>query len=83
MAEKEKLKKAAKQKTNKTKKEKKVKQVKESYLKRVSKELKLVKWPSFKEVLKYTLSTIVLCLILCAFFLLLNLIMSYVKEMFL
>jgi preprotein translocase SecE subunit len=56
---------------------------KESYAKQVSKELKLVKWPSFKEVLKYTISTIVMCILLCALFMLLNLLLSVVKGWFL
>ena len=56
---------------------------KESYMKQVGKELKLVKWPSFKEVLKYTVSTIVMCLLLCALFMGLNLLLSIVKGWFL
>ena len=52
---------------------------KESYFKKVNKEMKLVKWPEGKEVLKYTISTIIFCLVLCALFMLLNLILSVVK----
>ena len=52
---------------------------KESYLKRVGKELKLVKWPTAKEVLKYTISTIVFCAFLCVIFMILNLIMSLIR----
>ena len=52
---------------------------KESYLKRVRKELKLVKWPTAKEVLKYTISTIVFCVFLCVIFMALNLIMSLLR----
>lgn len=52
---------------------------KESYLKRVGKELKLVKWPTAKEVLKYTISTIVFCVFLCVIFMALNLIMSLLR----
>ena len=71
----------------KTKNVKKVKAVKkenskspkESYLKGVKKEMKLVKWSSFKEVVKYTIATVVLCLVVCGFFLLLNLLLSLVK----
>ena len=67
----------------KEKKKKKKNQVKkESYLKGVRKELKMVKWPTFKEVLKYTISTLVFCLVVCAFFILLNLFMSWIKGMF-
>lgn len=50
----------------------------DGYFKEVKKELKLVKWPSAKEVIKYTISTIILCAILCAIFMLLNLIMSVI-----
>ena len=42
-------------------------------------ELKKVKWPTAKDVLKYTISTIVFCIILCCLFMLLNLILSVVK----
>lgn len=64
---------------NTTKKSKPKKVVKESYLKRVGKELKLVKWPTAKEVFKYTISTIVFCAFLCVIFMFLNLIMSLVR----
>ena len=52
---------------------------KESYIKKVNKELKLVKWPTAKEVLKYTISTIVFCVFLCVIFMALNLIMSLLR----
>lgn len=52
---------------------------KESFFKKVKKELKLVKWPTVKEVLKYTISTVVFCIILCALFMLLNVVLSVVK----
>ena len=55
---------------------------KERYLKSVRKELKLVKWPTFKEVLKYTISTLVFCLFIVIFFILLNLLMSFIKGLF-
>lgn len=64
---------------NTMKKSKPKKVVKESYLKRVGKELKLVKWPTAKEVFKYTISTIVFCAFLCVIFMFLNLIMSLVR----
>ena len=72
------------EKTNNVKKVKTVKKEnskspKESYLKGVKKEMKLVKWPSFKEVVKYTIATVGLCLVVCGFFLLLNLLLSLVK----
>lgn len=58
---------------------KKTKAPKESYLKGVKKEMKLVKWPTFKEVIKYTIATVIMCLVVCGFFLLLNLLLSLVK----
>lgn len=58
---------------------KKTKQTKEGYFKGVKKELKLVKWPTWKEVLKYTIATILFCVIVCAFFLLLTFILSLIK----
>lgn len=51
----------------------------DGYFKEVRKELKLVKWPSAKEVIKYTISTIIFCAILCGISMLLNLLMSLVK----
>lgn len=51
----------------------------DGYFKEVRKELKLVKWPSAKDVIKYTISTIIFCAILCGIFMLLNLLMSLVK----
>lgn len=55
---------------------------KESYLKSVAKEMKLVKWPTWKEVLKNTIATIVLVVIIVGFFLLLNLLLAVVKGWF-
>ena len=65
-----------------TKKEKKVKEKKESFFKGVKEEMKMVRWPSFKEVLKYTLATFIMCLIFIVFFLLINLLASFIKGMF-
>lgn len=58
---------------------KKKTQHKENYFKSIKKELKLVKWPTFKEVIKYTLATVVFCVVLCAFFILLNMLMAWIK----
>lgn len=66
----------------KNNKKKETKQPQEGYFKQVRKEMKLVKWPSAKDVLKYTVSTIVFCAVLCAIFMLLNLIMSVIKGWF-
>lgn len=68
-------------KTNKNKVDKKKVQ-KEGFFKGIKKELKMVKWPSFKEILKYTIATIIFCVILVAFFEALNIIMAYVKGLF-
>ncbi|MGN1379287.1 MAG: preprotein translocase subunit SecE [Bacilli bacterium] len=73
---KEKNKKVTKIKNNKTKVKK------ENYFKGVIKEMKLVKWPTTKEVVKYTIATLVLCVIICGFFLLLNLLLSIIKGWF-
>lgn len=70
------------EKKKKLKKNKKKEAKKASYLKEVGMELKKVTFPSFKEVMKYTFATIVFCVLLVAFFLILNLILSGVKGMF-
>ena len=59
------------------KKEKKVK--KESYFEGIRSELAKVKWPSKKEVIKYTIATILFSVILVGFFILLDLLMSVIK----
>lgn len=79
-----KLKKQDVKKENATKKNEKkaTKARKENYIEGVSEELKKVKWPSKKEVIKYTIATITLVLILVAFFVLLDLGMSIIKGAF-
>ena len=72
----------AKKEVKKEKVTKKSNKKKEGLVKGIKKELKLVKWPSAKDILKYTIATIVLCIILVLFFELLNLIMAYVKGLF-
>jgi len=52
---------------------------KDSYFKGVKSELKKVSWPKFREVLKYSAATIVLCLVMTGWFSLLNLALSYIK----
>lgn len=66
----------------KIKKDNKPKVKKENYFKGVIKEMKLVKWPTPKEALKYTIATLALCVIICGFFLLLNLLLSIIKGWF-
>ena len=55
---------------------------KENYFKSVKKEMALVKWPEFKDIIKYTVATIVFCAVICGFFLLLNLLLSVIKGWF-
>ena len=57
---------------------KSVKTKKESFFNGIKKEMKLVKWPNVKEVVKYTIATIGFCLIICAFFLLLYFLLTLV-----
>ena len=68
------------------KKEKNVKKVKkvkkESYIEGVRNEMAKVVWPSKKEVLKYTLATVIFSIVLVGFFVLINLLMSFVKGGF-
>ena len=66
----------------KIKKDNKPKVKIENYFKGVAKEMKLVKWPTFKDVVKYTVATLILCIIVCGFFLLLNLLLSIIKGWF-
>ncbi len=68
----------------KKEKAKKVKKVKnnESFFKSLKKEVGNVKWPSGKEIVKYTIATIVLCVILVLFFQFLDVILAYIKEFF-
>ena len=66
----------------KEKKEKKNKGPKEKFFTSIKKELKLVKWPTIKEILKYTIATIIFCILLVLFFELLNVIMAFVKGLF-
>ena len=68
-------------KDNKKKVEKK-KTKKEPFLKAVRNEMKLVKWPTWKEVLKNTIATLVLVIIVVVFFLILNFALSYIKGVF-
>ena len=62
--------------------EKKAKPTKKGYFKELRHEIKLVKWPTFGEVMKYTFATIIVCLIIVVFFILLNLFMSWLKGVF-
>ncbi len=63
---------------SKEKKNEKNKKEHESLVKGVKKEIKLLKWPSKKEVLKYTISTLIFCIIIAIFFVILTKILSMV-----
>lgn len=52
---------------------------KENFFAGVKSELSKVKWPTKKEVLKYTVATIVFVVILVLFFILMSLVMSFIK----
>ena len=71
---------AKKNELKKTKKVKKTEKVKkENFFKGVRSELSKVKWPSKKEVFKYTIATLVFIIVLVIFFVLLDLLMSVIK----
>lgn len=54
----------------------------ESFIKGIKKELTLVKWPTVKEIVKYTIATIIFCIVLILFFELLTFIIASIKELF-
>lgn len=62
-------------------KEKKVKgkSTKEDFFHKIRVEMKKVKWPSFKEMVKYTVATIVLVIIIALLFQVLNILISLIK----
>lgn len=62
-------------------KKKKNKKQKESFMVGLNRELKQVKWPSFKEIVKYTIATIIFCVILILFFELLTFVVASIKEL--
>lgn len=66
----------------KEKKNKKVKAPKENYFVAVRNELGKVKWPTKKEVFKYTVATIIFIVVLVVFFILLSMLMSFIKGAF-
>ena len=67
-------------KEKKLKKERKTKEKKQGYLKSVFKEMKNVSLPSKKEVVEYTIATIVIVILLVGFFIGLSALLSWVKE---
>lgn len=70
-----------KKKEIKEKKNKKPKK-KEGFLKGIRLELKKVTWPNKKDVFKYSMATLVFCIVVVLFFQLLNLGLSVVKDVF-
>ena len=69
-------------KDNNKKEKKNNKTVKEGFIKGIKKELKLVKWPTLKDLLKYTVATIVFCIFFALFFMLLTFIMAEIRGAF-
>ena len=69
---------------NETKKKKnsKKKQKKESFFKGLKLELKKVTWPDKKDIIKYSVATLLFCIVVVVFFQLLNLGLSVVKGVF-
>jgi len=61
---------------------KKEKKKKNGYFKEVGKELSKVKWPEKKDIVKYTVSTVVFILVVVGFFMLLTMGMSWIVERF-
>lgn len=61
------------------KKQTKKEEKKEGLIKGIKKEIKLVKWPEKKEIIKYTISTLVFCIVVALFFVLLTYLLSVVK----
>ena len=55
---------------------------KQGFFKGLKLELKKVKWPDKKDILKFTIATLFLCLILGGFFELLNMIFAVIKGLF-
>ncbi len=66
----------------KKEKKKNIKKKKEGFFKGIRLELKKVTWPSKKEVFKYSMATLVFCIVVVAFFQILNLGLSVVKDVF-
>ena len=63
-------------------KRKKDKKKKEGFLKGIKTELKKVTWPSKKDIIKYSVATLVFCIVIMLFFQLLNLGLSVIKGVF-
>lgn len=75
------IKKETKKGTKKIKKQKETKR-KEGFFKGIKVELKKVTWPSKKDILKYSIATLVFCIVVMVFFQLLDFGLSVVKGVF-
>ena len=64
------------------KKEKKEKVKKETFISGTREEMKKVVWPTGKQVLKFSIITISMILFFMVFFVLINLLASFVKGLF-
>lgn len=62
-------------------KSKKTKSVKKGYLKGVKSELKKVKWPDKKHMIKYTISTLAFIILFALFFFGIEVIFSFIKGL--
>ncbi len=71
-----------KKKKKKNTKKKENKNVKDGFFKGLRLELKKVTWPSKKDVFKYSVATLVFCVVVVVFFQVLNLGLSVVKGVF-
>lgn len=61
---------------------KKQKEKKQNFIGEVREEMKMVRWPSAKDVVKFTTATVVMCAVFIGFFVLINLLASFIKGMF-
>ncbi len=77
MAKKEKLEKVKATK-EKEPKGRETKEQKVGFLKKLKEELKQVKWPSFKELAKYTFATMIFVILFALFFQLVDVLSSFV-----
>ena len=71
-----------KKKDDKNKKKNKVANKKPSFLKEVRNEVSKVKWPSKKDMIKYSVATISFIIFFSLFFYLIDLFMAFLKEVF-
>ncbi len=66
----------------KKKKPKKEKKNKEGLIKGICKELKKVTWPDKKDIIKYSIATLVFCIVIMVFFQALDFLLSVIKGVF-